>query len=30
LVNDRHMCSFMGHDKLNQLIEGLQGVEAGT
>jgi NADH-quinone oxidoreductase subunit E len=30
LVNDRHMCSFMGHDKLNQLIEGLQSVEAGT
>ena len=30
LVNDRHMCSFMGHDKLNQLIEGLQRVEAGT
>jgi NADH-quinone oxidoreductase subunit E len=30
LVNDRHMCSFMGHDKLNQLIDGLQSVKAGT
>ena len=24
LVNDRHMCSFMSHDKLDQLIEGLK------
>ena len=23
LVNDRHMCSFMSHDKLDQLIDGL-------
>jgi len=30
LVNDRHMCSFMGHDKLNQLIDGLQRVEADS
>jgi NADH-quinone oxidoreductase subunit E len=28
LVNDRHMCSFMSHDKLDQLIDGLQ--KAGT
>ena len=28
LVNDRHMCSFMSHDKLDQLIEGLH--KAGT
>ena len=24
LVNDRHMCSFMSHDKLDQLIDSLQ------
>jgi NADH-quinone oxidoreductase subunit E len=24
LVNDRNMCSFMGHDKLDQLIDGLR------
>ena len=24
LVNDRHMCSFMTHDKLDQLVEGLR------
>ncbi len=24
LVNDRHMCSFMGHDKLDQLIDSLR------
>ncbi|RYG32691.1 MAG: NADH-quinone oxidoreductase subunit E [Burkholderiales bacterium] len=24
LVNDRHMCSFMSNDKLDQLIEGLR------
>jgi NADH-quinone oxidoreductase subunit E len=24
LVNDRHMCSFMSNDKLDQLIEGLK------
>jgi len=28
LVNDRHMCSFMSHDKLDQLIEGLKKVGA--
>ena len=27
LVNDRNMCSFMSHDKLDQLIDGLQQVE---
>ena len=26
LVNDRHMCSFMNHDKLDQLIDGLKTV----
>ncbi len=25
LVNDRTMCSFMSHDKLDQLIDGLKG-----
>jgi NADH-quinone oxidoreductase subunit E len=24
LVNDRHMCSFMSNDKLDQLIDGLR------
>ena len=24
LVNDRSMCSFMGHDKLDQLVDGLR------
>jgi NADH-quinone oxidoreductase subunit E len=24
LVNDRGMCSFMSHDKLDQLIDGLK------
>jgi NADH-quinone oxidoreductase subunit E len=24
LVNDRHMCSFMSNDKLNQLVNGLR------
>lgn len=24
LVNDRHMCSFMTHDKLDQLVDGLR------
>lgn len=28
LVNDRNMCSFMSHDKLDQLIDGLQQAEA--
>ena len=28
LVNDRSMCSFMSHDKLDQLIDGLQQAEA--
>ncbi len=27
LVNDRHMCSFMSNDKLDQLIEGLKASE---
>ncbi len=27
LVNDRHMCSFMSNDKLDQLIEGLKKAE---
>ena len=24
LVNDRHMCSYMSHDKLDQLVDGLR------
>lgn len=28
LVNDRHMCSFMSNDKLDQLIDGLRSTEA--
>ena len=29
LVNDRHMCSFMSDDKLDQLVDGLrQGVQS--
>jgi NADH-quinone oxidoreductase subunit E len=27
LVNDRHMCSFMSDDKLDQLIDGLKATE---
>lgn len=27
LVNDRSMCSFMGNDKLDQLIDGLRSAE---
>jgi NADH-quinone oxidoreductase subunit E len=27
LVNDRHMCSYMTHDKLDQLVEGLRQAE---
>jgi NADH-quinone oxidoreductase subunit E len=27
LVNDRHMCSFMSNDKLDQLIQGLKAAE---
>ena len=27
LVNDRHMCSFMSDDKLDQLIDGLRAAE---
>jgi len=27
LVNDRHMCSFMSNDKLDQLVEGLKASE---
>ena len=29
LVNDRHMCSFMSNDKLDQLVESLKKAEAG-
>lgn len=29
LVNDRTMCSFMSEEKLDQLIDGLKGAEAG-
>ena len=28
LVNDRHMCSFMSHEKLDQLLDSLKKVEA--
>lgn len=28
LVNDRHMCSFMSNEKLDQLIDGLKASEA--
>lgn len=28
LVNDRHMCSFMSHEKLDQLIDGLKAAES--
>jgi len=24
LVNDRHMCSFMSNEKLDQLVDGLR------
>ena len=27
LVSDRHMCSFMDNDKLNQLVDGLRAAE---
>jgi NADH-quinone oxidoreductase subunit E len=27
-VNDRNMCSFMGNDKLDQLVDSLRAVEA--
>ncbi|MDD3784820.1 MAG: NADH-quinone oxidoreductase subunit NuoE [Hydrogenophaga sp.] len=27
LVNDRNMCSFMDHDKLDQLVDGLRAAE---
>ena len=30
LVNDRHMCSFMSDDKLDQLIDGLKATEGKT
>ena len=30
LVNDRHMCSFMSHDKLDQLIDGLKKAGAAA
>lgn len=28
LVNDRHMCSFMSHEKLDQLVDSLMKAEA--
>ena len=28
LVNDRHKCSFRGHDKLDQLVDSLRAAEA--
>ncbi len=28
LVSDRHMCSFMSNDKLDQLVDGLRAAEA--
>ena len=28
LVNDRHMCSFMSHEKLDQLLDSLKKAEA--
>ena len=28
LVNDRDMCSFMSHDKLDQLVDGLRAAES--
>jgi NADH-quinone oxidoreductase subunit E len=28
LVNDRHMCSFMSHEKLDQLVDSLKNAEA--
>jgi NADH-quinone oxidoreductase subunit E len=30
LVNDRTMCSFMSHEKLDSLIDGLRSTEAGS
>ena len=30
LVNDRHMCSFMSHDKLDQLIDSLRAAAPGV
>jgi NADH-quinone oxidoreductase subunit E len=27
LVNDRNMCSYMSHDKIDQLIDGLRAVK---
>jgi len=30
LVNDRHMCSFMEDDKLDQLVDSLRAVEGKT
>ena len=27
LVNDRHMCSFMDNEKLDQLVDGLRAAE---
>jgi NADH-quinone oxidoreductase subunit E len=28
LANDRHMCSFMSHEKLDQLVDSLKKAEA--
>jgi len=28
LVNDRHMCSFMSNEKLDQLIDSLRAAKA--
>jgi len=30
LVNDRHMCSFMSNEKLDQLVDELRGVASAT
>ena len=30
LVNDRTMCSYMSHDKIDQLIDGLRAVKENT
>jgi NADH-quinone oxidoreductase subunit E len=30
LVNDRHMCSFMSNEKLDQLIDGLKAAEVNV
>jgi len=30
LVNDRTMCSYMSHDKIDQLVDGLRAVKENT